>query len=187
MHQGELMAYNPWYTDTYEPILNIANWDSFADDAPKKMVAIFSWMPQTIMSIRHPGKQFKYQLFELKSLIDALKKSENNFDLLKFSTLLSVDITLHQNKIEELFSALFHIMGAVATSKYLHFSAPRLFPMWDRQIRVKGGFSEDSSGYFAYMSKFKSDLQIESNLEKAKQKYPANPIRGWDIVSMESR
>ena len=47
--------YNTWYDATYDAILTMANWSVLEKDVPQKVACVFSWMPQTIMGIRHPG------------------------------------------------------------------------------------------------------------------------------------
>lgn len=181
------MDYNPWYMDTYEPILDMANWHNFSADVTKKMVAIFSWMPQTIMAVKHQGNRYKYQVYKVASLIKALQACAEAFENIRNMYLLGEDLRNSENTVIEICSGLFPIMGSVAASKYLHFSAPRFFPMWDSQIRSKGHFKDNPRGYFQYMQSFKSVLQVPENLVRAEEKYSNNPIRGWDIVCMEAR
>ena len=181
------ITYNPWYTISYEPILNIANWHDFCADTEKKIIAIFSWMPQTIMSIKHKGNKFKYELYDNKALSEAVDRSRQAFDAVKNSRLLEFDIDGNAQHLQTLFGALFPILGSVASSKYFHFSAPCLFPMWDRQLRLKQGLDDTPNGYIEYMRRFKRQLADPENSKAALAAYPPNAVRGWDIVCMKNR
>ena len=181
------MAYNPWYTISYEPILDIANWKDYCADTEKKIVAIFSWMPQTIMSVKHKGNKLKYEIYDNKALTAAVKSSRPAFEAVSHNQLLEFDIDENAHHLETLCEALFPILGSVASSKYFHFSAPCLFPMWDRQLRLKQGLDDTPNGYIEYMRRFKLQLAKPENSRAALAAYPANAVRGWDIVCMENR
>ena len=47
--------YNKWYLDTYDEILKMADWSRFDVEVSRKVVCIFSWMPQTIMGLKAKG------------------------------------------------------------------------------------------------------------------------------------
>lgn len=155
------MAYNHWYEVTYEPILQLAKWNEFNEDVPLKVVSIFSWMPQTIMSIKHSRNQLKHQIYDIEMLINALNIGKGNFYELKALDFLNVNLTEYQSRIEKIVDLLHPIIGTVATSKYLHFSAPKFFPMWDSLIRRSRKLSNNSNGYYQYMESFKKDLNVK--------------------------
>ena len=136
VEERENAADNPWYTISYEPILDIANWQDYSADTEKKVVAIFSWMPQTIMSIKHKGNKLKYEIYDNKALANAVERSRQAFEAVRHNLLLEFDLENNVQYLRTLCEALFPILGSVASSKYLHFSNPCLFPMWDRQLRL---------------------------------------------------
>lgn len=188
------MAYNRWYTYTYEPILRIADWSELSADVEKKVVAIFSWMPRTIMNIshtdkEHPGRKYKCEVFALQSVLEKLVQVSDDFNAIKKCELMKFDFDLpeHTAELKRLCEALFDIFGSVAASKYLHFSAPKLIPMWDLELRKGKGFKDSPDGFIRYMSWFKDQLEDDDNYRAALQRYPDNVIRGWDIICMERR
>lgn len=177
--------YNQWYEITYEPIFTMADWQNFNKDLERKLVAIFSWMPQTIMSIKHDKESMKCHHFGKTEFQSAIDSCQSHFDELKGLSLVSADLSVWEKPISEVCGILFPILGSVASSKYLHFSAPYFFPMWDRQIRIKAKFPDSPVGYVSFMQMFKDQMKL--NFKEAKCKYPSNPVRGWDIVCMENR
>ena len=142
------MAYNPWYSATYEPIIRMAKWDEPCEDLEVKVIAIFSWMPQTIMKVKHEGGKYKCELFDVNSLHLALKSCSFHFYTLREKSLISENIHEWKQEIITICKYLFPIFGSVATSKYLHFSIPSFFPMWDSQIRKKAGLGDTPDGFF---------------------------------------
>jgi len=168
-------------------MMNMANWHDFCADIEKKVVVIFSWMPQTIMAIKHKGDKRKYEIYDNKALFSAVEKSVKSFEAVSGGLLLEFDIDSNSRHILALCETLFPILGSVASSKYLHFSAPHLFPMWDRQLRLKEGLDDTALGYIEYMRRFKKELAKPENLEAALAEYPTNAVRGWDIVRMKNR
>ena len=181
------MAYNPWYYVTYETILQIATWNDLSEDIEKKIVGIFSWMPQTIMAVRHPGRRFKYEFYTAQALRDTLQPLQEQFSNIREQTLEDFDIENNTTILRALCGALFPALGAVGGSKFLHFSAPTLLPMWDKRIRLAGKHDDSETGYIEYMTAFKKALRIEANRLEALRRYPNNIVRGWDIACMERR
>lgn len=188
-HKGGTVAYNPWYNATYEHIRQIANWALLSADVEKKMVGIFSWMPQAIMPIRAAGGGYRFEQYNAKAIADALRRYDEAFQGIRDAELVDVDIANEANGqvLANICDALFPIMGSVASSKYLHFSAPTLVPMWDRQIRIARNHPDTRDGFLAYVAEFKADLEVPEKLQAALQRYPGNAVRGWDIVGMENR
>jgi hypothetical protein len=182
-----VMAYNPWYCATYETILEIATWADLSADIEKKILGIFSWMPQTIMAVRHPGKRFKFEFYTAEGLRDALTPLQERFNAIRKQQLMHFDIPNNTEILEGLCATLFPALGAIGGSKFLHFSAPRLLPMWDRKIRLAGGYDDSGAGYIAYMTAFQHALTVKENRDEAVRRYPSNIVRGWDIVCMERR
>jgi len=181
------MPYNLWYTWTYEAIPEMADWRNLAADIERKVVTIFAWMPQTIMSIRQKGGGFKHQEFTPQAIGDQLDPLAQAFTGIAREELRKFDIAKHEEFLLKVCDVLFQFLGSVAGSKYLHFSAPRLFPMWDRSLRIGARFKDSPTGYICYMKQFKTALMDKANEAKALEKHPMNPVRGWDIVCMEQR
>ena len=181
-----MAAYNPWYCDTYETILGMAAWSNLSEDIERKIVCIFSWMPRTIMSVPHPGKQFKCHCYSPQNLRDRLAPLQEEFNRIREQRLMDFDIARNRDILERLCEALFPVLGSVAASKFLHFSAPTLLPMWDSDIRKSRGHEDTAAGYIAYMTDFKDKLTVAENRNEALLKHP-NIVRGWDIVGMERR
>jgi hypothetical protein len=180
------MPYNPWYTATYQPILEMANWKKLTADIEKKIIAIFSWMPQTIMSVTHSQNpnRCKWEIYSVEHLRSALEPMEASFAPIATIGLAEIDMARNGAVIEELCAALFPMLGSVAASKYMHFSAPHLLPMWDKGIREDGGYEDSISGYLDFLSAFSRQLRVPRNYRKAIERCPTNPVRGWDIECM---
>jgi hypothetical protein len=181
------VSYNTWYSDTYEEILDIAEWSVFENNIERKMVSVFSWMPTVIMGIKHSKDERKYDLYALKDMTKATQECKKFFEEIKTERLLDVDLVKIEENIINIVERLYPILGTVAASKYLHFSAPCLFPMWDSKIRGSRNLADSPEGYYKYMNEIKKELKDKKNYSQALSKYGANPIRGWDIVLMENR
>ncbi len=181
------MAYNPWYTATYQPILDMANWSILTADIEKKVVAVFSWMPKTIMAINHAGRRYKWEIYGTESMRSALEPVQERFSAIQNEHLKDFVISRNSALIGELFEALFPIVGPVAASKYMHFSAPQLLPMWDDAIRKDAGCEATGNGYVHYVAGYQRQLRVRKNYREAIGKCPHNAVRGWDIVCMERR
>lgn len=180
------MPYNPWYTATYQPILELANWQILTADIERKIIAIFSWMPQTIMAITHARKpyQCKWEIYSVEMLRSALEPVSTPFATIRDLNLTEIDVSQSRIVVEGLCTALFPILGSVAASKYMHFSAPRLLPMWDQDIRDSAGYDDSPSGYIDYLIAFRDQLRIPRNYRKALKRCPDNAVRGWDMECM---
>lgn len=105
------MAYNPWYTATYQPILDMANWSILTADIEKKVVAVFSWMPKTIMAINHAGRRYKWEIYGTESMRSALEPVQERFSAIQNEHLKDFVISRNSALIGELFEALFPIVG----------------------------------------------------------------------------
>jgi hypothetical protein len=184
---GVVVAYNPWYTATYLPILDIADWSLLTADLERKVIAIFSWMPKTIMAINHAGKRYKWEIHSIESMYAALEPMQERFSTIQNEHLKNFVISRHRVVIVNLFDTLSPIMGPVAASKYMHFSAPQLLPMWDNVIRKDAGCEATGNGYVHFMAGYQRQLRVLSNYREAIDKCPHNAVRGWDMVLMERR
>lgn len=181
------VPYNPWYDETYDAIFEMADWKELPADIPKKIVCIYSWMPHTLMGTKHVGGRRKWSCISLNDVETATRKVSEDFAEVSTLMLQEANIDVCENHICKIFTALIPLFGTVATSKYLHFSAPSFFPMWDRKIRISRGHDDTVDGYIEYMHAFKAELDISSNLQAALSLYPKNPVRGWDMVNMRGR
>ncbi|MDI2141293.1 MULTISPECIES: hypothetical protein [unclassified Pseudomonas] len=181
------IPYNIWYDETYDAIFEMANWEELSADIPKKAVCIYSWMPHSLMSTRHVGGRPKWSCVSLNDVESATLKVSKDFSEVSTLTLQEANIKDCENIIHKILTALIPLFGTVATSKYLHFSAPKFFPMWDRNIRISRGHDDTVDGYIEYMQAFKEDLEVPSKLHAALTLYPENPVRGWDMANMRGR
>ena len=68
-----MTQYNQWYVATYEAILSMANWQDFTADLERKVVCIFSWMPQAIMNVNHSGSSKKGDQRRKSEVFDVLQ------------------------------------------------------------------------------------------------------------------
>jgi len=76
-----MTQYNQWYVATYKVILSMANWQDLTADLERKLVCIFSWMPQGIMNVNHSGSvkkgnlKRKSQVFNVKQAAECVLKA----------------------------------------------------------------------------------------------------------------
>lgn len=188
--------YNPWYRNTYEAILHMANWSLLEAEIDRKLVCVFSWMPRTIMNVKHVDTadgepQTKAGVFKREEIESALSAHAANFYELRCMHLLeeSFKLTSIENEnVVRLFDCLKEFLGSTAASKYLHFSAPFLFPMWDSSIRKENKVTDSNgSAYLGFLEAIRAKLTSnQSALRDAREAYLPNPIRGYDIVMMEA-
>lgn len=178
---------NPWYRFTYEAILSLADWQKFDADVDKKIVGIYSWMPQTIMRLRMTQRRVRCNEFSIEDVTHAASESEKHIPILENIPLQKFDSNEMGNVVRDVAAPLFEVLGGVASAKYLHFSRPYLFPMWDRRMRIQGGFPDSPEGYIGYMEQFKLDIEDEGNIKIALDHYHKNIIRGWDMEKMRRR
>ena len=181
------LPYNTWYDATYDSIREMANWPELNVDVSRKVTCVFAWMPQTIMGVKHTGGRPKWATFSLAEVQAAVDQAVVSFALLSSFELVNVELAEIKVNLLRVLELMFPPFGTVAASKYLHFSAPGLFPMWDRSIRIARGHQDCPQGFLDYMSQFKAELLVPANLEAARAAYPANPVRGWDVVNMRNR
>jgi hypothetical protein len=179
--------YNPWYDATYSAILGMARWEQFEADVPKKVACIFAWMPQTIMSVKHAGGAPRWVYFGPEEVARRFSQAAPIVATLRDLHLGQFVVAEHGAAVESILGILFPPFGSVAASKLLHFSIPKLFPMWDRRIRHRRGHPDSPAGYVAYMKQFRDEIANPANLELASAAYAANPVRGWDVVCMRGR
>jgi hypothetical protein len=180
---------NPWYGYTYEAIFGMAKWYIFPAEIDRKMVCIFSWMPQTIMNINMPGGKKRFE-FTVEEVSDAAQRAFNALEDYDSVCCCYCDFEIDKNRTSILNTVrpLFDVLGPVTASKFLHFSRPCLFPMWDRAIAIQSGFPGLSvDDYVDFMKQFQDELCVPENMEVAKRNYPRNPVRGWDIEKMKNR
>ena len=186
-----MSRYNQWYNYTYEEILNIAQWNNFDIDIEKKIVCIFSWMPCAIMNISHSGKGenkvTKAQKYDLKTTKEKIISVKSSADYFSGKKLIETDIKKESVKSEiiKLSEPLVEILGTVGASKFLHFSFPLFFIMWDRKIRTHFKLPDDNIGYYSYLLNTIEELKKPEIVKIANEKYSKNLLRGLDIYRME--
>ncbi len=178
---------NQWYAFTYEAILDLADWATLEADVEKKIVGIYSWMPQTIMKLRMPENRYMCDVFSIENVREAARQSSIHIAQLNGLTLQNIDLEENSVVISNILAPMFNVLGSVAASKYFHFSRPLLFPMWDATLRKKAGLENSPNGFIQYMQVFKAELNVPENVNAATQRYPENLVRGWDMVRMENR
>ena len=126
--------YNQWYVATYEVILSMANWPDFTADLERKLVCIFSWMPQAIMNVNHSGStkkgnlKRKSDLFGVQQAADGVRKGASYLKTARDRELASVNLQEIKGEVLGVCAPIFDCLGSVAGSKFLHFSRPHLFP-----------------------------------------------------------
>jgi hypothetical protein len=109
------MPYNRWYTYAYDHIRQIADWSDLAADVEIKIIAIFSWMRQPIMSIKHSKDSVKHELITPDLIRATLESVSGEFDKIKTLELKDFDVHRHEKTLEELCDALFPIRRARAS------------------------------------------------------------------------
>jgi len=186
-----MAGYNPWYSVTYEPIFDMANWDDFTLDINKKFVCIFAWMPRTIMNIPHSGRGqnqvTKAMVYDNDRVREEFQQVQPIASFFKGQSLLDIDLEDPevQDRVLDLCVSIFKVLGRVGGSKYLHFLFPDLFPMWDRGLRTREGCPDSPSGYLRYLRIVKRALSDGTTFQNAQKEYPSNVVRGLDIMWMK--
>lgn len=187
------MQYNQWYVATYEVILSMANWQDLTADLERKLVCIFSWMPQAIMNVNHSGSAKKgtlkrrSELFGVRQASECVRKAASHLETVKDKELLSLNLQDIREDVLGICGPIFDLLGSVAGSKFLHFSRPRLFPIWDSSLRLSAKLPDSPEGYFEYMKLFQSELELPENEEHARRECSCNPVRGWDVCRMKRK
>lgn len=179
--------YNTWYDATYDEIFKMADWSKLDVDVPRKVACVFAWMPQTIMGVKHLGGRPKWVTYSPANVQAVLSQAADPFTTVMALDLSQTEIEAIETDVQHVLQLVFPLFGSVASSKYLHFSAPKLIPMWDRNIRISRGYEDTPQGFLSYMRQFKVELAVPANLASARSAYPANAVRGWDIVNMRNR
>ena len=188
-----MAGYNQWYVATYEDILSMANWGDFASDLGRKLVCVFSWMPRAIMNVNHSGSakngnlKLKSKAFGVRSAGEYIRNAASHFEAVRDKELLSVNLADIKEDVLATCSPVFRLLGSVAASKFLHFSCPHLFPMWDSSLRKNAKLRDSPEGYFEYMLLFQSEISLPENQELARGECSHNPVRGWDVCRMKRR
>jgi hypothetical protein len=123
-----MTQYNQWYVATYEAILSMANWQDFTADLERKVVCIFSWMPQAIMNVNHSGsskkgdQRRKSEVFDVLQAAECVRKAASHLEKAREKELLSVNLEEIKGEVLGVCAPLFCLLGSVAGSKFLHFS-----------------------------------------------------------------
>lgn len=171
--------YNEWYSHTYDAIAGAVNWDDLNEAFAIKIALVYSWMPTVIMH-----HNTRIQVSSIEEVRAALKKCNGILTKVRVRSLMETpNLDRHSKSIKATFDSLSTAIGNVAASKYLHFSRPHFFPMYDTKIAT----IESGDDYFRFMEWVRSKLLEQENMAAARCKYPDNPLRGLDLVLMENR
>jgi len=177
--------YNKWYLDTYDEILKMADWSRFDVEVSRKVVCIFSWMPQTIMGLKAKGGKKLWQQVSLEKVQFVVSGLVSQFEATKsedFSSYWRVDA-----QIKKLYSELSIILRSTAATKYLHFSHPKLFPMWDSEIKRNLGLKDSAEDYLKLIDTYNSKYSDQNLRNIVLKEYPQNFVRAYDIYLMKNR
>lgn len=177
--------YNTWYLKTYDEILKMADWSKFSDHVPRKIVCIFAWMPQTIMGIKAAGGKKLWEKVSCDDVIQVVTSLEPTFGVTKNKSFHSYANV--ENNIKKIYSDLVSLLRPTATSKYLHFSHPNLFPMWDSKIRKSMGLKDSSGDYTNLIKIYLEMYNDDQKRHEILAEYPNNFIRAYDIYLMKNR
>jgi len=97
-----------------------------------------------------------------KNLYSKLDHCKPDFDALVNEDLAVVNIEISSDKIRKVFDSLEPAIGSTGTSKVMHMIRPRLFVMWDRDIRnefgYKWGIGRDYIDFMRKMYQWAKDL-----------------------------
>ena len=177
--------YNKWYLDTYDVIFKMADWSRFDAEIPRKVICIFAWMPQTIMGLKDKGGKKLWESVseeKMHSLISGLTLS---FEITKSETFLSYGTVTEQ--IKKLYYGLSTGLRSTATTKYLHFSHPNLFPMWDSEIKKQLNLKDSPEDYVKLIEIYNSKYSDQNLRGEILKEYPPNFVRAYDIYLMKNR
>lgn len=89
-----------------------------------------------------------------KQLLSKLRKYQDVFDRLKMYTIVDIDLNHFRKEIISIFNDLMKIpcISSTSISKILHVLHPRLFPIWDDEIRMLLKIEDTGNDYIKYMS-----------------------------------
>ncbi len=175
--------YNNWYIDTYESILHMADWSRFESNVPEKIVCIFAWMPQTIMGINAGGGRKLWEEVSYHRVQEVVADLSDTFEKTKQTDFPSFEPVIPSITI--LYEGLSSILKPTASSKYLHFSHPRLFPMWDNRIRKYFGLVDSAQGYIGLLKKYSEAFHNPVEREETLSHCPSNFVRAYDVYLMK--
>lgn len=189
--------HNDWYSRSYDSIFKMADWKTFSADIPAKFTCIFAWMPMQLLNVRHGGKQAKGDVFSYEHVQSTLAGLDSTFNRFRGQTLLGANLQdkLQRADISSCAQPLAGFLGWVGASKYLHFSHPQMFLMWDRgiirQCNAKGvEVSATTDGYLRFLEYAQSELQNPERHSEAlccaNGDY-GRILRGLDILHMGER
>jgi len=177
--------YNKWYLDTYEVIFRMADWSRFDAEIPQKMICMFAWMPQTIMGLKAEGGKKLWELVSLEKVQSLLSSLALSFEVTKPETFRSHFRVTEQ--IKNLYSGLSTVLRSTGATKYLHFSHPNLFPMWDNEIKKQLVLKGSPEDYVKLIHIYNSEYSDQNRRTEILKEYPANFVRAYDIYLMKNR
>lgn len=177
--------YNTWYLKTYDEIFKMADWSNFSAHVPRKIVCIYAWMPQTIMGLKAAGGKKLWEIISCDDVNQVVAALEPSFEVTRSEDFLSYQAVF--DEIIELYSGLVSVLRPTATSKYLHFSHPKLFPMWDNGIRKKMHLKNSPDDYAKLIGIYFEQYSNDGLRNSIEVEYPGNFIRAFDIYLMKER
>ena len=185
-------TYNQWYSATYDKILCFCDWGRLDADVEMKVLCVFGWMPLAIMNVTDSGKgrerRTKAAIHHPEALRADLGELAQTGEFFRGRNLDDTDLqdpTL-KAQVVGLCGPVFKALGSVAGSKFLHFSYPSFFIMWDRRLRANEKLKDSTEGYLEYLKKAQAALQSQEIRREAEKRYTANPVRGLDVYWMET-
>ena len=186
-----------WYNRSYDSIFKIADWETFSADIPAKFTCIFAWMPMQLLNVRHKGRQVKGSVFSYEQVQSTLTDLDPTFDRLKGKTLIDADLQdeLQIADISSCAQPLAGFLGWVGASKYLHFSQPGMFLMWDngiiRRCNSRGvRITATTGGYLRFLEYAQLELwnpERHAEALRCANGDPGRILRGLDILHMGER
>ena len=108
----------------------------------------------------------------------------SSFELTKRETFRSYGRVAEQ--IKELYAGLSAVLRYTAATKYLHFSHPSLFPMWDREIRRDLELSDSSEDYLRLIEIYNSKYCDKNLRAEILKEYRLNFVRAYDLYLMKN-
>ena len=88
-----------------------------------------------------------------KQLLNKLLRYQDIFEKLKMFTIIDIDLNQFKREIISIFNDLMKIpcISSTSISKILHILHPKLFPIWDDEIRTLLKIEDTGNGYVKYM------------------------------------
>lgn len=181
-----------WYSLSYEAILRMARWDEYDLDVAKKFTSIFAWMPMMLLNVRHRGGKVKADEFSYENVVRGLQTARPCFEKVRSIGFENADF-LDKGFQHEIWACTNHLvdcLGWVGASKYLHFSAPEFFIMWDKGIIDRHKYKRNTGGFCQLHHDSQLELKNSARRQEALDLVDNRQdrlLRGLDILHMMGR